>query len=229
MKQAFDKRVRRRTPPTARPHRSARVAPTESTKEAILQAALRVLGRDGFPALTARNIAAEAGTNLALLNYHYGTKETLLVALFEALNAERLARQRAMYAVQPEPLSAKWRKATEFYRQDLAAGWVRVLNELIAHGYSNPRIGKLVREQTWQWRTLIASAAKEGLPALGIDVPAEYVGSVVASFWLGMESQHLIGASEEEGHFFEILEKIGDWLEARERRGGKRHARTRAK
>jgi AcrR family transcriptional regulator len=204
------------------------VAGTEGTKQAILEAAMKVLARDGFPALTARNIAAEAGTNLALLNYHYGSKEKLLVALFHALNAERLARQRAMYAVRPEPLSAKWRKATDFYRQDLAAGWVRVLNELIAHGYSNPRIGKLVREQTWQWRGLISEAAKEGLPSLGIDLPAEFVGSVVASFWLGMESQHLIGASEAEGHFFEILDRIGDWLEARERRGGKRHARARA-
>ncbi len=186
-----------------------------------------MLARDGFPGLTARNIAAEAGTNLALLNYHYGTKERLLLALFEALNAERLARQRAMYAVQPEPLSAKWRKATEFYRQDLAAGWVRVLNELIAHGYSNPRVGKLVRDQTRQWRDLISSVAANGLPALGVDLPPAYVGSVVASFWLGMESQHLIGASEEEGHFFAILDAIGDWLEARER-GGERHARTRA-
>ena len=64
-------------------------------------------------------------------------------------------------------------------------------------------------------------------PALGIDLPPDHVGSVVASFWLGMESQHLIGASEKEGHFFAILDTIGDWLEARER-GGKRHARTRA-
>lgn len=198
---------------------------SEDTKEAILQAAKRVLARDGFPALTARNIASEAGTNLALLNYHYGTKERLLLALFEALNDERLARQRTMYAVQPEPLSAKWRKATEFYRQDLAAGWVRVLNELIAHGYSNPRVGKLVREQTAQWRSLIATAAQEGLPALGLNVPPEHVASAVASFWLGMESQHLIGASEQEGHFFAILDSIGDWLEARER-GVKRRART---
>lgn len=228
MKQTFDKIGRRRAAARAPARPRARRAPTEDTKDAILQAAKRVLARDGFPALTARNIASEAGTNLALLNYHYGTKERLLVALFDALNAERLARQRAMYAVQPEPLSAKWRKATEFYRQDLAAGWVRVLNELIAHGYSNPRVGKLAREQTWQWRSLLAGAAREGLPALGIDVPAEYVGSAVASFWLGMESQHLIGASEEEGHFFEILDKIGDWLEAREQRGVKRNARTRA-
>ena len=227
MKLVLEKVGRVRAPARARAHPQARQAPREDTKGAILQAAKRVLARDGFPALTARTIAAEAGTNLALLNYHYGTKEKLLLALFEALNEERLARQRTMYAVQPEPLSAKWRKATEFYRQDLAAGWVRVLNELIAHGYSNPRVGKLVREQTAQWRSLIASAAQEGLPALGLDVPAEHVASAVASFWLGMESQHLIGASEKEGHFFAILDSIGDWLEARER-GGKRHARTRA-
>jgi AcrR family transcriptional regulator len=227
MKQAFEKRSRRRVPPR-RGHPPAKAAPSEGTKDAILQAAMRVLARDGFPALTARNIAAEAGTNLALLNYHYGSKEKLLIALFDALNAERLARQRAMYSEPNEPLSAKWRRATAFYRQDLAAGWVRVLNELIAHGYSNAKVGNIVREQTAEWRSLLAEAARDSLPSLGIDLPAEFVGSAVASFWLGMESQHLIGATEREGHFFEILERIGDWLEARERRGGKRSARARA-
>src|SRR5258708_35055235 len=140
MKRTFETVASRRAPPRSRAHPRPRRKPTENTRDAILEAAKRVLARDGFPGLTARNIAAEAGTNLALLNYHYGTKERLLLALFEALNAERLARQRAMYAVQPEPLSAKWRQANQVYRQDAAACWGHGLQELLAPRHSHTRV-----------------------------------------------------------------------------------------
>jgi AcrR family transcriptional regulator len=202
-------------------------ASPKDTPETILRAAVRVLARDGFPALTARNIAREAGTNLALMNYHFGSKERFLLALFDVLDEERIARQRAMYAAPADRLSAKWRRAVEFYRSDLAAGYVRVLQELTAYGYSNNRVRRRVRERMREWRALLEEVAGNEMPRLGITLAPAHAASAVASFWLGMESQHLLGATEEEGHFFEILGRVGDWIETRERaRGGSRHARA---
>jgi hypothetical protein len=43
-----------------------------------------------------------------------------------------------------------------------------------------------------------------------------------------METQHLTGITEQEGLFFATLDRIGRWIEERERRGGKRGARARA-
>jgi AcrR family transcriptional regulator len=226
MKRTFEKHRRR---PPASAHRPARpTPPPEGTREVILQAALRVLGRDGFPALTARNIAREAGTNLALLNYYFGTKDGLLLALFDALDAERVARQRALYADSARTLSEKWRRAVEFYRADLAEGYVRVLQELTAHAYSNERVRARLQEHTRTWRGVLVEAARAHLPGLGIDLDPEIVANAVASFWLGMETQHLTGITEQEGLFFATLDRIGRWIEERERRGGKRGARARA-
>jgi AcrR family transcriptional regulator len=226
MKRTFEKHRRR---PAASVHRPARpTPPPEGTREVILQAALRVLGRDGFPALTARNIAREAGTNLALLNYYFGTKDGLLLALFDALDAERVARQRALYADSARTLSEKWRRAVEFYRADLAEGYVRVLQELTAHAYSNERVRARLQEHTRTWRGVLVEAARAHLPGLGIDLDPEIVANAVASFWLGMETQHLTGITEQEGLFFATLDRIGRWIEERERRGGKRGARARA-
>jgi AcrR family transcriptional regulator len=225
MKQAFDKRrrklgaVRRHRPPAP---------PPEGTRDVILQAALRVLGRDGFPALTARNIAREAGTNLALLNYYFGTKDGLLLALFDALDAERVARQRALYADSARTLSAKWRRAVEFYRVDLAEGYVRILQELTAHAYSNERVRARLQVHTRTWRGVLVEAARTHLPALGIDLDPDMAANAVGTFWLGMETQHLTGTTEEEGNFFATLDRVGEWIEQRERRGGKRYARARA-
>jgi AcrR family transcriptional regulator len=196
----------------------------------ILEAAQTVLARDGFAALTARAIAAEAGTNLALLNYYFGSKEQLLLAIFDELDRQRLGRQREMYADRAEPLSTKWRRAIAYYRQDLSDGYVRVLQELTAYGYSNPVISSAVRDRMNEWRVLLEDVASSYLPALGIAVPSSMVASAVASLWYGMEVQHLAGLSEEEGGFFELLDTISDWLEQREREVQPRgdHARTTA-
>jgi AcrR family transcriptional regulator len=182
----------------------------------ILEAALTVLARDGFAALTARSIAAEAGTNLALLNYYFGTKEQLLLAVFDTLDQQRLDRQREMYANPSEPLSVKWRRAIAYYKEDLADGYVRILQELTAYGFSNHVISARVHERMNEWRELLADVSATYLPQLGITTDPTLAASAVASLWYGMEVQHLIGLTEQEGRYFEVLDSIGNWLEQRE-------------
>jgi AcrR family transcriptional regulator len=179
-----------------------------------------VLARDGYPGLSARANAAEARTNLALLNYYFGSKEQLLLQIFDLLDTRRLARQRAMYAAPEKLLSARWRRAVAFYQQDLADGYVRILQELTALGYSSARVARRVRDTRNQWRLLLEEVAASALPALGITIPPARVATAVSAFWLGMETQHLVGAAEEDSHYFEQLEAIGDWLEQRERAAG---------
>lgn len=56
-----------------------------STAARILEAARRVLFRDGFRALTFETIAKEAGENPALIRYHFGSKAGLLIALVDSV------------------------------------------------------------------------------------------------------------------------------------------------
>ncbi len=53
------------------------------TKERILDAAEQLFGDFGFSATSLRDITAEAGVNLASVNYHFGSKEALLAEVFE--------------------------------------------------------------------------------------------------------------------------------------------------
>lgn len=186
------------------------------TRDGIVAAAIRILARDGYQGLSARTIAAESGANLARVNYYFGSKQNLLLEVFVALDDEKVERQRRMYEEANAPLSRKWRMAAAFYREDLADGYVRIMQELYAVGYGDPLVGQRVRERMNGWRTLIAEAVRVPLPQLGISLPPEMVASSVVSFWLGMELQHLAGASEDEGSFFAILDAVGDWLEALE-------------
>jgi len=207
--------------------------PTESgtTHDVILRAAIRILARDGFPALSARSVAREARTNLALLNYHFGSKQRLLLAIFDLLDADRLERQHRLYADDATPLSVKWRRAVAYYRSDLADGYIRVLKELSAYGYSNSVLGRRVRGRVRGWLDLLEGVARTELPRLGVDVEPSLAISALGSFWLGMDERILLGESEAQGHFFAILDKVGDWIELQERRAkgrGGRNARARA-
>jgi AcrR family transcriptional regulator len=205
--------IRAHTPTDAR----ADVVPTGSTREGILDAALAILGRDGFQALTTRAIAEEAGVNQALINYHFGTKDKLILELSDVLNTGKYARQRTMYYEPGVPLSAKWRQAVAFYRLDLADGWDRVVVELYAAGFANPAIASRAMARLQVWKDLLEEVAAQYLPALGITLPPHVVVNVVVNYWIGMSTRIIDGPAEQTEAHFAILDAIGDWLEARER------------
>ena len=68
------------------------------TRAKILDAAFRRLATEGYAALSVREIARDAGVNHALINYHFRTKDQLVIAVLDAANQQLLARQAAMYA-----------------------------------------------------------------------------------------------------------------------------------
>jgi len=65
-----------------------------ATKAAVLTAAERLFALDGFQNVSVRDITAEAGVNLASVNYHFGSKDALLFEIFRRRTAE-MNRERA--------------------------------------------------------------------------------------------------------------------------------------
>lgn len=191
---------------------------------ATVTAARKVLNRDGSGRLSTHTVAAEAGVNQSLIHYHFQTREGLLLAILEQMNAELLDRQRSLYSREDMSISQKWQQAVDFYRVDLASGYVRTLLELAAHGYSNPTVAVQVRSLFNGWRNLLTEVATEALAELRVDtVAAREVVAMVAAYWWGMETQHLLGVPEEEGHLWATTDEIGrllSELEARRRSEG---------
>jgi AcrR family transcriptional regulator len=58
---------------------------TLTTEEKIRQAATKVFLEKGFDGTTTRDIAAEAGINVALLNYYFRSKQKLFDSVFEQM------------------------------------------------------------------------------------------------------------------------------------------------
>ena len=76
------------TPAQVDPEREA------ATKAQVLAAAERLFALHGFQNVSVRDITAEAGVNLASVNYHFGSKDALLFEIFRRRTAE-LNRDRA--------------------------------------------------------------------------------------------------------------------------------------
>lgn len=60
----------------------------ESTRERILEAAIRLFGGTGYVRTATRTIAREAGVNEVTLFRHFGSKQNLLLACLEAVQRE---------------------------------------------------------------------------------------------------------------------------------------------
>ena len=67
------------------------------TSTTLLEAAKKVLRQNGYAALSTRDVAAAAGVPLSQIHYHFGSKQGMVLALFEYLNAQLLDRQNAMF------------------------------------------------------------------------------------------------------------------------------------
>ena len=73
------------------------LAKKAETSTTLLEAAKKVLRQNGYSGLSTRDVAAAAGVPLSQIHYHFGSKQGLVLALFEYLNAQLLDRQNALF------------------------------------------------------------------------------------------------------------------------------------
>jgi AcrR family transcriptional regulator len=195
-----------------------------NTGALILDAARSRLLADGYAGLSTRKVAEEAGVPVSQLNYHFGSKQGLILALFEEENQRRLARQTRMYG-EDAPLWQRYEQACDYLEDDLGSGYVRVLQELIAAGWSNAELGAAVRDLLGGWVALLAEVAREAERRHGPLGPftAEELGTLVASAFFGSESLLLLGFDREVLPIRSALRRVGALIRQLEE-GRTRHA-----
>ena len=180
------------------------------TRSRIIDAARRRLLADGFVGLSTRKVADEAEVPLSQLHYHFGSKGGLVLALFEEENKRRLDRQSRMYA-EDTPLWRRYEQACDFLEDDLESGYVRVLQEMIAAGWSNQEVGDAVRELLGGWYHLLVEVARDAerqYGPLGPFTPDE-VATLVFNAFVGSEAVLLLGFDRQLMPVRSALRRIG--------------------
>jgi hypothetical protein len=109
------------------------------------------------------------------------------------------------------PLWQRYEQACDFLEDDLDSGYVRVLQELIAAGWSNAELGAAVRDLLGGWVVLLADVAREAERRHGPVGPftAEELATLVASAFFGSESLLLLGFDREVLPIRSALRRVG--------------------
>jgi AcrR family transcriptional regulator len=151
-----------------------------------VDAAVQTIKERGFAATSARAIAATGGFNQALVFYHFGSVNDLLIAALDHTSAVRMARYRAAIDsvdTLPELLSV----ASEAYREDLAGGHIKVLAEMIAGASAMPELGPEIATRMQPWITFTEEAVVRVMAgsSLGPLVPSRDLAFAIVSLYLG--------------------------------------------
>lgn len=158
------------------------------SKGALIEAAIDVLRESGFAGASARRIAQRAGCNQALVFYHFGSVNDLLVAALEEVSARRMTAYRGLLA-RTGSLTELIAAARTVFEADLDAGHVTVLTEMISGAQSVPGLGERVAACLAPWREFAATAVRDVLAASPVAqlLPAEEAAHAVVAGILGLE------------------------------------------
>ena len=123
------------------------VKPPHETRTRILDSAEELFMQHGFEGASMRMLTAKAGVNLAAVNYHFGSKDALIEAVFhrrlDAMNAERIAelerleKEAAGKALTPDAIIRAFIGASLRMIED-ARGGGRNFTRLLGRAYTEP-------------------------------------------------------------------------------------------
>ena len=204
---------------------SRALAKRAETGSTLLEAAKKVLRQNGYSGLSTRGVAEVAGVPLSQIHYHFGSKQGMVLALFEYLDAQLVDRQTALFSDSALKLSEQWDRACDYLDEDIASGYVRILQELTAASFADAEVAKVVRAAQMQWVDLVkelAGKAEQQFGALGPFSAAE-VGALISTAFMGAESLYLLGIEKKGAPLRQALRRVGDLIRMAERNAlGKR-------
>jgi AcrR family transcriptional regulator len=168
------------------------------TRTQLLNAAGECLRAHGYAGLSTRRVAEAAGMPLSQIHYHFGSKDALVLALLDCQNQRLIERQRTMFAADL-PLWKRWDLACDYLDEDMASGYVRILQEMTAAGWSKPDVAAAVRQALAQWVVLLTAVSEEAYTSLGRlrSLEPEDVACLVGNAFMGAEALLLLGFEDE--------------------------------
>jgi AcrR family transcriptional regulator len=187
----------------------------DQTRAALIAGAIEALREDGFAGASARVIARRAGCNQALIFYHFGSVPDLLVAALDEISARRLEAYRGLLA-HAGTIGGLVDAAQAIFAEDLAAGHVTVLVEMISGAQSVPGLGERVSACLEPWREFARAAMRDVLADSPVPelVPAAQAAHAVVAGILGLELlAHLDGDQSAALAVFDQARAVGDVLD----------------
>lgn len=183
--------------------------PGDDPKARLVDAAARVLIRDGLGGLTTRRLAREAGVNHGLVHYHFGSLDAVLGAVMDAAVAPWLV-SLALAAQTPEGFLASFRGLRAEQDQQIANGQAKLRAELALAAANDPQLrdrwAPFVAARLEFLSELVANMIHEYGLSPGVAVPAT---ALLSALLYGREANGLSGSDAGDA---ELDRWIEGWL-----------------
>src|SRR4051812_48519646 len=179
----------------ARPSRSRREERKEETRAELIAAAARVFARSGFHGASLDEIASEAGYTTGAIYWHFGGKDDLFLAVFEAYTTTRVheyaAIQRAVDdgELPPRAWADQWMQRLHNEPELLV-----LILEFAVHAWRNPPLREEFSNRMAAGRLAVARILEEEATRAGFELPmpAEDIGTVLRELGTGLGLARLI-------------------------------------
>ena len=193
-----------------RPAPAPRAKPgAEHTRTRIVEAALATLRDEGIAGVSARAVARHGGFNQALIFYHFGSIEGLLVAV-----ARRESERRsALYA----PALAEVSSVTELvavarrlHDEEFQEGTVAALTQMLAGAVGSEDLSRGIAESLRPWTALVGETIDRLLAdtPFGDVLPRDDLTAGVAALFIGIELLSGLDPSLASGSLFTTMESV---------------------
>ncbi len=158
------------------------------TREALVRAAVAALREEGFAGASARAIARRSGCNQGLVFYHFGSVANLLLAALDEVSETRRVRYQAAVD-RADDIGGLVETAAAVFEEDLDAGHMAVLAEMIAGASSTPGLAGEVAARIAPWRRFTADALRSVMDStpLAAAVEPDVAAHAVVALYLGLE------------------------------------------
>lgn len=158
-----------------------------STKQRLIDGALETIRTSGITAVSARTVAAAAGTNQALIFYHFGSVEELIAQACVTATESRVAHFRARFA-EVTTLGELLDLGRIIHAEERAEGNMTVLAQALAGAQGGGRLAEATRQALDKWVREVQGALDRvlaGSPVLEL-AETEGLAHAVSAGFLGL-------------------------------------------
>ena len=183
----------------------AKVPGDPSTKEKILAAAAAVLAEDGVVGISTRRIAARAGVNQALVLYHFGSIENLMLEVLREQAERASARAEEQYGPEGDFVD-QWREDLRTTLEDVEQGWGKAWLQVMAMVVTDESLLQVYAgEFAPSYRTLALASARRS-----VEDPADAEALVALTSLLkaGLIINALLGRLPGEDRAIELVTEL---------------------
>ena len=191
-----------------------------ATRARIVEAALQALRDEGIAGISARSIARHGGFNQALIFYHFGSVDGLLVAVAQR-ESERRSALYAPALAEVTTLSELVGVARRLHDEEFQEGTVAALTQMLAGAVGSEELSRGIADSLRPWTDLVGDTIERLLAdtPFGDVLPRHDLTSGMAALFLGIELLTSLDPTMADGSLFTTMESMAALIDGLLRAG----------